>query len=74
MNIFVTDRPINCEASWFDANEYPRLSIVLKVFFVTVILVPFVLLGLYQWTMSDIGPNAFDPLRALPWGLIAALG
>ena len=72
MNLFATDDPMNCEASWFDANEYPRLSIVLKVFVLTVISMPFVLLGLYQWIMSDIGPNTFDPLRALTCGLIAA--
>ena len=72
MNIFATDHPMNCEASWFDHNEYPLLSIVLKVFVVTVILVPFVLLWVYQWVMSDIGPNTFEPLRALTWGLIAA--
>ncbi len=72
MNIFATDHPMDFEASWFDAKEFPRLSIVLKALVVTLILMPFVLVGLYQWVMSDIGPNSFEPLRALTWGLIAA--
>lgn len=74
MNIFTTDHPMNCEASWFDANEYPRLSIVLKVFVVTLILVPIILVRLYYWVMSDVGANnPFpEPLLGLVWGLIAA--
>jgi hypothetical protein len=65
---------MNCKASWFDANEYPRLSIVLSVLVVTLILVPFVLVGLYYWVMSDIGANNpfLEPILALTVGLVAA--
>ena len=72
MNIFATDHPMNCEASWFNANEFPRLSIVLKILVVTLILVPFVLAWLYEWVTSDLGPNTFEVLPALTWGLFAA--
>jgi hypothetical protein len=72
MNLFTTDHPMSSNGSWFDASEFPRLSIVLKVLVGTLILVPFVFLRLYQWVISDIGANSFEPFPALAWGLIAA--
>jgi hypothetical protein len=59
---------MNCEASWFDANAYPRLSFLLNVFVVTLMFIPFVLVRLYYWAISDIGaePNPFPaPLLGL---------
>ena len=73
MNIFATDHPMNCDASWFDADEYQRLSLILNILVVTLVFTPLVLTGLYYWVMSDIGANSFpQPWRALAVGLVAA--
>jgi apolipoprotein N-acyltransferase len=64
---------MNSEASWFDADEHPRLSLILHVFLVILIFMPFVFTALYYWAMSDIGANSFpEPWRALAVGLVAA--
>ena len=56
--------PDGLRAIWFDAKEYPRLSLVLSILVITLILAPLVEIRLYYWVMSDIGAD--NPF-AEPW-------
>lgn len=75
MNPFTTDHPLNPESSRSDRVERPWLSCLCKTLSLALILTPFILERLYEYAISDIGPepNPFpEPWRALFWGCAIA--
>jgi len=76
MNIFATDHPLVSQSpSWFDAKAHPRLSFILSASVLSLCLVPFILVQLYRYAISDIGaePNPFpQPCLALLVGGVLA--
>jgi hypothetical protein len=75
MNLFTTDHPLTSQPSWFDVKAHPVLSAVCKIMVIAMALTPLILLGLYNYAISDIGaePEPFpDPWLSLTIGSLVS--
>jgi hypothetical protein len=57
MNPFTTDHPLNAGSSWFDREEYPRLSFVLSTAVLALVLTPPLVLAFCYCALGDKGAD-----------------
>ena len=77
MNPFTTDHPLSAGSSWFDREEYPRLSFVLSTALIALVLTPALVLTFCYCAFGDKGADpslALVPLALWASGMAYLLG
>jgi hypothetical protein len=77
MNPFTTDHPLSSGSSWFNREEYPRLSFVLSTALLAMVFTPALVLAFCYCAFGDKGPDpnvSLAPLALWASGMAYLLG